>query len=330
MGVVGVVPAVVLAYFLRKAVAPLAAIPVVEVYAITFMSIFLEAMPFNLVGALLSGIIEAFVSREALARVTPKGVLSQLALASVIGVVFPVCECGIIPVVRRLLKKGVPLRMVITYLLAAPIVNPIVNPIVIISTSVAFRNTPLGLTMPLFRVGLGVTIAMIVGYLVGRLRTEKAVIQQVAPTGEECPYPHAHTGFGKLRVTLNHTLHDFVEVTMYLLIGSMVAAGFQAFVPRVALVAAGQTPVVSELVMMGLAVLLNLCSEADAFVAASFVQFSFSSRLAFLVLGPMFDLKLLVMYHSAFKRPLIIRLIVLLLALVLVSCTLIGLFHATG
>ena len=323
--VAGVVPVILLAWFLRKAIAPLAGVPFIEVYTITFMSIFLEALPFNLIGSLLSGILESFVSRETLARLTPKRKISQLALASVVGIAFPVCECGVIPVVRRLLKKGVPLRMVITYLLAAPIVNPVV----IVSTSIAFRNTPLAISMPLLRIALGVSIAMIVGALIGRLRGKAVLVDQAVPSQEEDPHAHSPQGFfRKLKAALEHSLLDFLDVSKYLLLGSMVAAGLQTVVPRAALVAVGQTPVIAESVMMGLAILLNLCSEADAFVAASFVQFSFSSRLAFLVLGPMFDLKLLIMYHSVFKRPLIVRLVVALLALVLLTCTLVGLLYA--
>ena len=123
-----------------------------------FLSIVFEALPFILIGSLLSGIIEMFISPQLMLRMIPKSKLGQLAAGATFGVFLPVCECGVIVVLRRLLKKGMPLRMALAYLLAAPIVNPVV----IVSTFVAFRGKPEALAMPIGRVTLGVTLAMLI------------------------------------------------------------------------------------------------------------------------------------------------------------------------
>lgn len=300
----------------REALKPITNRPDVQVFSLTFLSIVFEALPFILIGALLSGMIEMFVSREAFARLVPRSAIGQLAVGATVGAFLPVCECGVVVVVRRLLRKGMPVRMALTYLLAAPIVNPVV----ILSTFAAFRGKPEWWFMPSGRVVLGVGIAMAVAALVGR-RAERWV--KVEAVAADAPDPHAGLSvWRRVGAGLDHTVTEFLDVLPYLLIGAAIAALVQSIVPREAAASVGMHPVLGVLAMMALAVGLNLCSEADAFVAAGMLGFTAVARLTFLVLGPMFDLKLLVMYGAVFRPPLVRRLVAAILIAVFVVMTL--------
>ena len=324
---VGLLPLMVGAYFLKRAVAPVAEEPYVKLFAATFMGIFLEAMPFLLLGSLLAGFIEVFVSPELLLKLTPRRKFTQLLVGACVGVCFPVCECGIVPVVRRLLRKGLPLRMTVAYLLAAPIVNPVV----ILSTILAFKNSPAALTMPLLRVGVGVSVAMTVGAIVGGMSALRKGFAVENEHANHHQHDHVRDPVRRRIVhVLEHAVKEFFDISRYLMMGAAAAALFQILVPREAIMVMGQTPGLSVFVMMSLAVILNLCSEADAFVAASFTQFSFASKLSFLVLGPMFDIKLLILYFSVFRNRFIVRLVAAILVLVFAVCTLMGVFYSVG
>jgi uncharacterized membrane protein YraQ (UPF0718 family) len=287
-----------------------------------FLSIIFEALPFVLFGALLSGTIEMFVSRQRMLSLVPKGPLRQLLAGAAIGVVLPVCECGVIVVLRRLLKKGLPLRMALTYLLAAPIVNPVV----IVSTFVAFRGKSEWLFMPLARVGFGVAIAMAVASWLGRDKFRSLIKVYQGRQGE--PPPDEHAGLSvrrRLSAAADHALDEFLDVMKYLILGAAVAGVLQTFVDRSLVSAVADSPVLGVVGLMGLAVALNLCSEADAFVAVGLVGFGVVARLAFLVLGPMLDMKLLYMYGAVFERRFILRLALAIVATVFVVMCLLSL-----
>ena len=200
--VVGVLPVLVGAYFFRKLMAPVAADPYIKMFAATFMGIFLEALPFNLMGSMLSGFIEVFVSPERMSRFVPKRKSAQLGLGAVVGIAFPVCECGVVPVIRRLLKKGVPLRMTLAYLLAAPIVNPVV----ILSTILAFKGSPIAVYMPLFRVGIGLTAAIIIAAIVGRMRGRENLTGEIADARKDPHHTHAGPLATRLASAVDHAI----------------------------------------------------------------------------------------------------------------------------
>lgn len=274
-----------------------------QVFGQVLVSILLEAFPFVLVGAILSGVIEVLVPPEALARLVPRNRAARLAVAPLLGIIFPVCECGVIPVVRRLIRKGLPLDMAVAYLLAGPILNPVV----LASTAMAFAGRDEMIAMPLARAIGGYVAAVIVGLLVARwVRPPPA-----APTLDHDAHNSA-CGPSALGRIVHHVVHDFLLLGGYLLLGSLLAAMVQAYVPRTLIVSLGTRPVVSTAGMMALAFTLNLCSEADAFVAASFTQFSFAAKLGFLLLGPMLDIKLVAMYLGALPR----RVLLIVLAVV--------------
>jgi uncharacterized protein len=306
-------------YTARERLLPWTDNPRLTLFIVTFLSIVFEALPFILVGALLSGLIEMFISPQRMLRLIPKSKLGQLAAGATFGVFLPVCECGVIVVLRRLLKKGMPLRMALAYLLAAPIVNPVV----IVSTFVAFRGKPGALMMPIARVVTGVLLAIAIAAWVGRGRMAGEVKVDVADGGT--PEPPRLGLPRRISGALDHTLLEFLDVVKFLIVGAAVAGLLQTVIARSSIGVVADNPVLGILAMMGLAVGLNLCSEADAFVAVGFVNFQAVAKLAFLVLGPMFDIKLLVMYGAVFRRRLIVRLVAAILVGVFAACSLIAL-----
>ncbi|NLX58969.1 MAG: permease [Phycisphaerae bacterium] len=316
------VPTVIVLAVLRNVLLPVTLNPAVQVFSLSMLSILFEAMPFVLLGALVSGIIEMFVSRQTLLRIIPRSAVGQLLVGAVAGVALPVCECGVIVVLRRLLRKGMPLKMALAYLLAAPIVNPVV----IVSTFAAFRGKPEHLAMPLSRLGLGVAAAVAIAALVTAILRKRSAESLLADETSHAHH-HAHhdhdappTVWRKLSAATDHAVLEFMEVARYLVAGAAVAALAQTLIPRDALVGFGRHPVFGVLGMMALALILNLCSEADAFVAASFATtFSFAAKLAFLVLGPMLDMKLIIMYGMVFRRRLIVVLVPTILVVVFLA-----------
>lgn len=317
---------IIVGYFAWLFTAPVRGRPESQVFVIVLFAILLEAFPFILVGALVASVIEVLVTPEQVRRLIPRNRVLAVGMGALLGAIFPVCECGVIPVVRRLIRKGVPLPAAVSYLLAAPIVNPVV----IVSTIIAFRGGAESILVPVLRVVLGVSIAIVVGLLVGRmarqeeLLTEAARPQVVPEAGADPPAETAASSAGvwapveswrgKVGAIMTHAAGEFIDVGRYLVLGSVLAASMQTFVPRQVLLDLGGNLTASVVVMMGLAFVLSLCSEADAFVARSFMQFGTAAKLSFLVLGPMLDIKLIMMYLGVFRR----RLIVVIIASVLV------------
>jgi uncharacterized protein len=290
--------------------------PAFATLSITFVSIFLEALPFMLLGAAIGGVIEVFVSKEAILRVVPAGRLVAILLAAGLGMVFPVCECAIVPVVRRLFGKGLPLGAGIAFLLGGPIVNPLV----FLSTAVAYGNDR---TVVVGRLAGGYLIAVVMGLLIDRCFTRQSALVEIpaalpGDAHENCAAT-GPVGFRtKVGWALQHGAADFLDISRFLVIGAFAAGLLQTLVGRGELVGLFGSPIVSILFMMILAVLLSLCSEADAFVAASFrTTLPLAAQMAFMVLGPMLDLKLIAMYFRMFKKRLI---------LVLSTATFIGVF----
>jgi len=294
----------------------------VQAFSISFLSILFEAIPFVLLGAVVSGLIEMFVPAPTLLRFIPRGRLAQLAVGAGAGFLLPVCECGIIVIIRRLLRKGVPLRMALAYMLCAPIVNPVV----IVATFAAYRGRPTWLLVPVARVVLGLGLGLIIAAWAGRSKFAREIKVAVAPdaAGDD---QRTQLGIaGKISAALDHALNEFLDVALFLIAGAAVAALLQTAVSRAALAGFGHSPVLAVPGLMGLALVLNLCSEADAFVAATLsAALSVSAQLAFMVLGPMLQIKLILMYTMVFRRRLIFVLIATILAAVFVALELLAL-----
>jgi uncharacterized membrane protein YraQ (UPF0718 family) len=320
-------------------------------FLIIFTSILYEALPFIVLGAVIAGILEEMVPQRFVVKLIPRSRVLAIAIGALLGLVFPMCECGIIPVMRRLLRKGVPLSCCVAYMLAGPIINVVV----MTSTWAAFSGQEKvkisasrerepggpwmlaphrgvetrqeihqigGWGMMGLRMGLGFAVAVGVSLIVewqyrkhGSALLSPAVIQD-AKTGQGEDEDEARAGprpsFGQRLSRISETaLHDFVDITVFLMLGALLAAlARQVLHPQEMADLSRNYPVASIGLMMGLAILLCLCSEADAFVAASFITLAPAAKLAFLVLGPMLDFKLYMMYTRVFRPRLIWTIIV--------------------
>ncbi|WP_339179555.1 permease [Bacillus sp. FSL R5-0560] len=279
-----------------------------------FISILIEAIPFILIGVILSGIIQMFVSEEMIARIMPKNRFLAVLFGALAGILFPACECGIIPITRRLLLKGVPLHAGVAFMLTAPIINPIV----LFSTYIAFGNR---WGVVFYRGGLALAVSVIIGIILSYQFKDNQLLK---PDEAGHHHHHHHTLFQKLGGTLRHAIDEFFSVGKYLMIGAFIAAAMQTYVKTSTLLAIGQNDVSSSLVMMGLAFVLSLCSEVDAFIASSFSStFSLGSLIAFLVFGAMVDIKNLLMMLAAFKKRFVFLLITYIVVIVLAGSLLV-------
>lgn len=279
-----------------------------------YISILIEAIPFILIGVILSGIIQMFVSEEMIARIMPKNRFLAVLFGALAGVLFPACECGIIPITRRLLLKGVPLHAGVAFMLTAPIINPIV----LFSTYIAFGNR---WSVVFYRGGLALAVSLIIGVILSYQFKDNQLLKP-----DEPGHHHHHHGtlLQKLGGTLRHAIDEFFSVGKYLIIGAFIAAAMQTYVKTSTLLAIGQNDVSSSLVMMGLAFVLSLCSEVDAFIASSFSStFSLGSLIAFLVFGAMVDIKNLLMMLAAFKKRFVFLLITYIVVIVLAGSLLV-------
>lgn len=290
-----------------------------QTFTTIFLGIFIEAVPFLLAGSVVSGLIEIFVDRDLLARMVPRRAGAAALTGALMGFAFPVCECGVVPVTRRLYQKGLPLSVGVAFLLAAPVVNPIV----ILSTYAAFGWGP----VLIGRVVFSILIAFIAGLLFNLAAPEEALLPATFEhidhhhhaEGEVCDVEVAEKQgkeHGRFWQALAVGGDDFMDMVRYLIIGSMMAAAMQTLVPQSTLLALGSGPVISVVIMMVLAFVLSICSTVDAFLALSFVNsFTTGSILSFLVFGPMVDIKSSLMFLGVFRKRAVIYLILLPMAL---------------
>lgn len=268
-----------------------------NVFATVFLGIFIEAVPYLLLGTLASGLVEVFLDRSQMSKWISRRPIASTVGGALMGLVFPVCECGVVPLTRRLFNKGLPLPAGIAFLLAAPVLNPIV----VLSTAAAFGWG----SMLFWRMGISMLIAVTVGIVFSTEQDPANILRPILTHDHDHDHaPEAGAPFSeKVRQALLITADEFFEMGRYLILGAMLAAGLQTFIAQSSLLAIGSGPVLSVLVMLGLAILLSICSTVDAFVALGFTgAFSFGSVLSFLVFGPMVDIKSIIMYLQVFKR----------------------------
>lgn len=291
---------------------------VISQFTAVFLGIFIEAVPFLFLGTLASGIVEVFFSREELARLLPRNPILGAFTGSLLGLFFPVCKCGVVPLTRRLFQKGVPTAVGISFLLAAPVLNPIV----IASTYAAF-----GFGQVFWgRMGLTLLIAVLTGIIFSR----QGDVNQLLRSSVELP-----DGIGlaakpavllekgstnRLRQVAVIAGDEFFEMGKYLVIGAFLASVLHIFIPQSWLESIGRGPVLSVIAMAALAVLLSVGSTVDAFIALAFAgQFATGGILSFLVYGPMVDIKSILMFAHIFRKRSVVYLVLLPLLMVLVS-----------
>lgn len=305
-------------------------------FKILFISIVLEAFPFILLGVLFSALLQVFVTDELIRRIMPRNPVAGVLVGGLLGILFPLCECGMIPVVRRLIRKGMPAYVGIVYLLAGPIVNPIVFS----STFMAFRATP---EIAYARMIAAFAIAVAIGLLLSKFMKRSPLRQDSEQASSEHGHGHEHAhhahahvhahvhthglpggetrrqGFrARASATFSHASDEFFEMGQYLLIGALLTAVIQTAVSRDVLAGFAGEPTLAYPFMMAFAYILSICSTSDAFIAASFSGiFEQGPLLAFLVFGPMIDFKNTLMMLSTFKLKIVAVLIALTAALTL-------------
>lgn len=265
--------------------------PAVTTASTIFIAIVVQALPFLMLGVLLSGAIIAFVPPTLWQRILPKNPVLAVPVAGCAGLALPGCECASVPIGGALMKSGVRPAAALTFLLAAPAINPVV----LASTWVAFPGQP---EMVLARFVASLAVSIVMGWL--WLRFGKA--EWLRPLMRE----HLH-GATRLETFRRTATHDFLHAGGFLVIGAGVAATLDAVVPVSVMDTIADNSVLAILAMALLAVILCVCSEADAFIAASFTQFSPTAMLAFMVVGPMVDLKLVGMQAGIFGRRFAVR-----------------------
>ena len=260
--------------------------------AVIFVSIILQSLPFVLIGVFASALVQRYVSEGMVARWLPRHPLGAIGVASVFGFVAPVCDCGAIPLARRLAAKGVPTYAAVTFMLAAPVVNPIV----LLSTLFAFGGS---WTVAGLRMGMALMTAIVLG-LATRALFPRARLARSAPRPVRGGSVHEAAepvgarrggGAGVLGV-VGHANREFFEVMFFVVLGALFTAAAQTLVPRGDLVALGGHPLWSVVALMPVATVLSICSEADAFVARAFANtFTPGAVLAFMVIGQIVDLR---------------------------------------
>lgn len=319
-----------------------------------FLSLIVEAIPFLLLGVLVSSILLLFVDEQRLIALMPKNPFLGALAGSLLGFLFPVCECGNVPVARRLLMQGVSVPVAIGFLLAAPTINPVV----IWATWTAFRDQP---EIVVLRVVFSLIIATTVGCIFSVQKDMRPFLQPALsrwmpdvfvqpsladtpallqsgtfllgqPSGQPIAFdaaaaaamnrPSAKPNIpwkDRLPLLLENMVQELRELGGILVLGSLLAAIIQVAVPREWVLSIGQGPITSVVAMLILGGVISICSTVDSFFALSFATtFTSGAILAFLVFGPMFDLKSLGLLLTIFRPRAMIYLVVLIVLLTLI------------
>ncbi|HFE9469607.1 TPA: permease [Streptococcus agalactiae] len=281
-----------------------------------FISIIIEALPFVLLGTILSGIISVFITPDIVNKFLPKNKFLRVLFGTFVGFVFPSCECGIIPIINRFLEKKVPSYTAVPFLATAPIINPIV----LFATYSAFGNS---IRFLILRFVGATIVAIALGVMLAFLVDDNILKEDAKPT-------HFHDysdkkWYQKIFLALAHAIDEFFDTGRYLVFGTLIASAMQIYLPTRVLTTIGHSPITAILVMMLLAFILSLCSEADAFIGASLLStFGIAPVMAFLLIGPMIDIKNLMMMVNSFKTRFIVQFISVSSLIIIIYCLFVG------
>ncbi|MBB1544698.1 MAG: permease [Clostridiales bacterium] len=312
--------------------------------AIYFTTIMLEAIPFLLLGALISAIIEEFVSEERISKMIPKNRVLGSLVGIFLGLFIPACDCAVIPIAMRLKKKKVPTNVIVSFMLASPIISPVV----LLSTFFAFGETEkmllFGFEMPklfVYRTIFGVLVALVVGIILDIICKDAVLKEETYEhhhhhhdhehihtcnhhhEGCSCSHHEKETGpLGRVKNIINIMYGDFMGIISYMAVGALLAATMQILLPISNIGGIVQNKYISTFIMMLLAFALSLCSTSDAFIARTFMNsLSKNSILAFILLGPMIDIKNTILLNKSFNKKFVIVLVAsIFITVYLISC----------
>lgn len=268
------------------------------------LSVLIESLPFVALGVILSIVVQVWVPPGVIERYMPRRAWARRMVLSLLGMFIPVCECGNVPFARGLLMRGFRPSETLTFLIAAPIVNPIV----IITTHQAFGFSD-GILIA--RLLGGYAIANLIGWLYSRHPDPDALLTD--RFRETCELV-THEPGSKWRRTLAQFIIELRAVMPALVIGSALAGAIQVLVPRDTLLAIGSNPVYSIIAMMALAMVVAICSNVDAYFALSFAStFTPGAIAAFLIVGPIVDVKMIALLRTTFTTRLITGVVIIVL-----------------
>ncbi|MFJ8813775.1 permease [Amycolatopsis thermoflava] len=268
--------------------------PVLRTGSTVFVAVVVQALPFLVLGVLISGAVAAFLPADRLRRMLPRRTALGVPVAGLAGAALPGCECASVPVARRLMQQQVAPAVALAFLLASPAINPIV----LITTAVAFPGRP---EMALARFLGSLSTAVVTGWLWQRFGRSDWLAEQALRRLPDSD------GQSRWQLFTETARHDLVDAGGFLIIGGLASAVLNVLVPSAWLDAIGGHLALGVIVMSVLAVILALCSEADAFVAASLAGIPLVPRLVFLVVGPVVDLKLIALQAGTFGRRFALR-----------------------
>lgn len=291
--------------------------PALQTWFTVFQAVCLQAFPFLVLGTALGATIAEVVPTNRLMRFVPTNSAVAVPFAGVAGGLLPGCECGSVPIAGRLIDEGLRAPVAFTFMLAAPAINPVV----LIATSIAFPGQP---RFVVARFLASLATACIVGWIWAWRADRLPPVRERQRRDTSRPRPSIGAK-AKAEAWVAALLHDTLHAGGYLVVGAAVAATMQTIVPRSLLESVGGQAAVAVIALGVLAVLLSVCSEADAFVATSFTAFSPTARLAFLVVGPAIDFKLIAMQGGTFGRAVAVRLAPLIFVTALVCASVVGL-----
>lgn len=279
--------------------------------SILFLSIVFEALPFLLLGAFLSAIIERFVSEERMTKLFPKNIFLGSLVGVFLGFFLPACDCAVIPVSKKLIEKKVPVSVAVSFMLASPIINPVV----LLSTYTAFSKVNMQLFY--YRFVLGIIIAFIVGIIMGLIFPFDDVLKEGSgkvhchcEEDEDEEFAELkkyeikeHTFLKDIGFILRHTGEDLFDVLKFLMVGAVIASLIQVFLPRDIMMMFQSNKILSIFVLMVFAYLISLCSTSDSFVGRSLLSsFGSAGILGYLLLGPMIDIKNTIVLFGNYKK----------------------------
>lgn len=282
--------------------------PALSAWITVFVAIALQAFPFLMLGVVLAAAVAVFVPVEGLARCLPRRQAAAVPTAGLAGAVLPGCECASVPLARSLMLRGVPHGAALTFLLAAPAINPVV----LTSTAVAFDGD-LRVVLARFVASLLTSVGM--GWWWLRWGRDDLIRLPV----------RGRVGAGRRERFVSSVTHDLLHAGGFLVVGAAAAATISVLVPPTALSAVAGNPALAVVALAAFAVVIAVCSEADAFVAAGLPGMPMIAKLAFMVVGPALDVKLFAMQVGTFGRSFALRFAPMTFLVAVASAVLVGL-----